>query len=748
MHFGATGVTATGVTPSTATYWSCACFTGGAYARRQAIVEDTDGDGVVLWAFDGSRMAGLFTMIDGGSGEIVTGLTPDATPQDAVPFPPKAFLRDENGHYARFVMTSFTGFPNPDWFYLLWARPGVGAWSSTFILGGSLDDLPAHPAGMYDLRRMQPVDGSPATPSGLLPDDFFIVQDYRMRAWTGARVGPRLGEASGGGVVVYATTAGGEDEGKMTVTLARIDGTDGAASVHYETSDDTAHSGVHYQATSGTLAFRDGQIFASFDVPVIDDAIVSTGAAFKVTLSAPSGATLGIATLLVAIVENDTTPVATLENVSAAEGDGEPIEVAMKVTLDHSAPAPVTLEWNAALYYDASQVLDHGVLEFAVGEKQKSLIIHYTGDDVWDPLHRYTVSVTKAVNAAVYRTATVNFIEDDPRPTTTTSNITVSEADGIARIAVTLSEALTFDYSLLYLTTDGTAKSPADYAGTNQMQAYLDAGASVVTIDIPIRNDSVAESTESFQVKVYPVGGGDPIVATVTILDDDGVAPPQATIEHATMPEGDGGAREVPIKVTLSAAAAKPVTLNWKAYDLAGGATLDTGVLSFSTGEKEKSLPLRYVADDLWGANRELGIAITSAQNATAVGEGRITIIEDESVPVLTVNDVVVRESDGVAVVRGGLSGAMRGPLNGTYATTAGIAAAFADYIPRSGNFHIDSGETDFAIEVPISNDALAEATETFVVSLGTKIATPVSLTTTVTILDDDAEGRRRSMRH
>lgn len=89
--------------------------------------------------------------------------------------------------------------------------------------------------------------------------------------------------------------------------------------------------------------------------------------------------------------------------------------------------------------------------------------------------------------------------------------------------------------------------------------------------------------------------------------------------------------------------------------------------LQFAIGEQSKLLSVTCSSDDLWGPDQRIGIAVTKATNATVAGEGRITIVEDEPVPVMTVRGAVVREGDGEAVVRIELSGAARDPIAGSY---------------------------------------------------------------------------------
>ena len=82
--------------------------------------------------------------------------------------------------------------------------------------------------------------------------------------------------------------------GKAEITVDRTNGSDGAVTVDYATSNGTATEGVEYTSTSGTLTFNSGETTKTFYVPINKAAISSGSKNFNITLSNPtSGAMLG-----------------------------------------------------------------------------------------------------------------------------------------------------------------------------------------------------------------------------------------------------------------------------------------------------------------------------------------------------------------------------------------------------------------------------------------------------------------------
>lgn len=102
-----------------------------------------------------------------------------------------------------------------------------------------------------------------------------------------------------GGLVTFFKTAYAVNEGGGTaqITVNRLAGSGNSASVDYSTANGTAIAGADFVATSGTLTWTAGdETTRTITIPINQDTLTEGSETFQVTLSNPTGATLGSST--------------------------------------------------------------------------------------------------------------------------------------------------------------------------------------------------------------------------------------------------------------------------------------------------------------------------------------------------------------------------------------------------------------------------------------------------------------------
>lgn len=105
---------------------------------------------------------------------------------------------------------------------------------------------------------------------------------------------------------IYVVNGSDDIGGSATITVSRTNGAAGAVSVNYSTANGTATAGQDYTANSGTLILNDGQTSASFNVPILNDAIGEANETAFLSLANPNGgASLGNQTNAVLTINDD-----------------------------------------------------------------------------------------------------------------------------------------------------------------------------------------------------------------------------------------------------------------------------------------------------------------------------------------------------------------------------------------------------------------------------------------------------------
>ena len=114
------------------------------------------------------------------------------------------------------------------------------------------------------------------------------------------------------GQLQFSNTIYSEDEdvlaGYARITVSRTDGSDGAVSVTYSTSDGTATAGQDYTFVSNTLNWSDGNYADKyFDVPLTDDTLLEDDETINLALTGPTGgASLGSpGTAILTVIDDD-----------------------------------------------------------------------------------------------------------------------------------------------------------------------------------------------------------------------------------------------------------------------------------------------------------------------------------------------------------------------------------------------------------------------------------------------------------
>jgi hypothetical protein len=232
---------------------------------------------------------------------------------------------------------------------------------------------------------------------------------------------------------------------------------------------------------------------------------------------------------------------------------------------------------------------------------------------------------------------------------------------------------------------------------------------------------------------------------------DPPLPPPSMTISDAVVTEGHTGAVTATFTVTLSAAAAGPVTVTYVTANDSASANVDyqatTGTLSFAAGQTSQTITVQVKGDTTAEAQETFLVNLTNANGAMIVdGQGVGTILDDD--PRISISDVIKNEGNSGTtrfVFTVSLSAASSVPVTVNYATANGSARKNDnDYVAKTGKLTFAPGETSKSITISVKGDKKNESDESFFVTLSNaKGALLDDAQGEGTILNDDTGGKR-----
>ena len=191
----------------------------------------------------------------------------------------------------------------------------------------------------------------------------------------------------------YSVTEGTDPT--VTITVTRINGSSGAVSVNYATSNDTALHPSDYTSTSGSLNWADGDVTAkTFAVTIVDDSDPESSERFNVTLSNAQTASLGTpsnATVTITDDDDITPPTVSLTNPQRnARGAllSGPITVTFTEALD-----PLTVNVSSFIVTDSVGVVS-GSLDMSLDGRS----VNFTPTSPFSYATRYDIQLTTAIS--------------------------------------------------------------------------------------------------------------------------------------------------------------------------------------------------------------------------------------------------------------------------------------------------------------------------------------------------------------
>ncbi len=224
-------------------------------------------------------------------------------------------------------------------------------------------------------------------------DDGLGIDDFSITA---------LGQAANPGVFSIAAGSANEDTGTVDLVVTRTGGSSGAATLTYSVTNITT-SANDFLALGNTIEFADGETSKTISIPIANDTVFEGDETFRVSLDSTTAGTIGTATGVGTILNDDPSPVATLSiaDATVTEGNSGTTQITFTVTrtgnASGEAAADYTLTFGNADADDfapntpslARVILVDGVLTDVITLEVK-------GDTVVEPNETFTLTLSNA----------------------------------------------------------------------------------------------------------------------------------------------------------------------------------------------------------------------------------------------------------------------------------------------------------------------------------------------------------------
>ncbi len=490
--------------------------------------------------------------------------------------------------------------------------------------------------------------------------------------------------------------------------------------VQYASEDGTATAGEDYVPVANALTIPTGELSREIRVQIIDDAITEEDETFAVVLTSAANAALGDASGEATIVDDDTYEL-TISDATVEESAGS---ARFEVTLNRANAAQLTTVMYAMSDGTATAGQDYtsasGELTIAAGTSSANIDVAILDDDQAEDTETFTVTLSGATNAEISDGTGQGTILDDDVPGLSVNGTSVREDAGPAVFEVQLDRASSEAVAVVFDTRPITATEGEDYEAAGVRIAF-EPGETEKRIEVVILDDSMDEPDEAFAVVLSDAQHAAirNAEAMATILDND--APPVLAVQGGyTVLEGAGS---VAIAATLSAASAFEISASYSTSDGTASAGADyeanSGTLTFAPGQTHRAISVSILDDNLEEPDETFVLRLAGPVNASlGAGESVVTILDDDAVPVISIDDVSAGESEVGAVFTVRLSSPTSLEVSLRYATEDETATAGEDYQETRGTLSFEAGELAKQIRVPVLDDDVDEENETFLVRL------------------------------
>lgn len=555
-----------------------------------------------------------------------------------------------------------------------------------------------------------------------------------------------------------------------------------AVTVSFATSDGSAIAGSDYVANSGTVTFVPGDISETVSVQINGDAVVEATQSFNVTLSAPVGATLGTASAI-GTISNDDSAVISIDAPSVLEGSvGFIAPLAFTVSISQTVEGVVGFNFASADGNDPNPLLNatladgdysstFGSSSFTNVISSRVFAVPVNGDADVEPdqqlrLLLSALTLPPGVNPAdvtFAASSAIGTVLNDDGSIVSVGPASIAEATGTDTtllFPVTLTAPSKTDVTVQFATNALSAGAGNDFIARTGTVTF--SGQSVAeVVAVTIVGDDVVEANETLQLILStPVGATlGTTTALGTVLDNDTAT---VSIANAVALEGNVGNTPLAFLVSLSNPVQGGVSATVNSADgnninpLLNATVADNdyiavvngsvGLAAGSTvavvqviGDNEVE-PDQFLSLGLSNLVLPVGVAPGAVTISTATAAGRINNDDTAGFSISNVSRAEGNSGTAMMTFTVLLSAPNKEPARVNFATSDGTAIAGSDYVAQTGVLNFAPGVLSQTVMIVINGDINFENDETFGLTLSNPLGANIVVGNAIgTIQNDDA---------
>jgi len=240
-------------------------------------------------------------------------------------------------------------------------------------------------------------------------------------------------------------------------------------------------------------------------------------------------------------------PTLSTADVTVTEGDSGQQLVNFDVSLSSASLETVTVDFATT---DDSAIAGQdyeptsGTVTFTPGSTMETIQVAVLGDTLDEPDEAFALSLTNASHASIAVGQATGTVQDnDPEPSITISDVTVTEGDTaqvLATFDVTLSAASDRSITVDFATCDGTTTSGLDDQSTTGTLTF-ETGSTQRTIQVTVLDDTLDEADDIFVATLTNAFHASIADSQGTGAIEDNDPEPSITINDVAVTEGNTG---------------------------------------------------------------------------------------------------------------------------------------------------------------------------------------------------------------